>query len=131
MRQESRHSQFLAGCCRRLVIKRTGLSTFFAVVDAYLIDGTIVFDEASLKPFMCETCSRYTLGDRCIQTKYNSKVYTKDIFVTGIANSQILGCTIRNKGEGSTKHFTGFLANLFNKKTPEELSDPPGYCRDI
>ena len=76
-RKRTRHGHFPQERYRRPVNRRAELRAFYDVTDAHPIDKIISIDETSLSPFMNRAYSRCALGDRCIQTTSNNRVFTK------------------------------------------------------
>lgn len=113
-RKRTRHGHFPAERYRRPVDRRAELRTFYAVTDAYPINKIISIDETSLTPFMFRAYNRCALGDRCIQTTSNNKVFTKHTFIAAITNSRILGWKLYDEGGSNTERFGVFLTDLIN-----------------
>ena len=75
------------------------------------MDKIISIDETSLTPFMFRPYSRCPLGEKCIETTDNNKVFTKHTFVGAISSSRMMGWKVYEEGAMNADRFVEFIAN--------------------
>jgi transposase-like protein len=114
-RKRTRHGHFPLQRYRVPVNRRANLRAFYAVTDAQPIDRIISIDETSLSPFMYRAYSRCRLGDRCVQSTNDNRVFTRYTFVAAITNQRVLGWELYDEGGMTTERMTAFLRRLINE----------------
>jgi transposase len=114
-RKRTRHGHFPKKRYNRPIDRRTESTAFYTVTNAHPIDKIISIDETSLSPFMFRRYGRCEIGDKCILSTSNNKVFTKHTFIAGITNSGIIGWKLYDQGGSNTIRFAAFLTNLINR----------------
>jgi len=92
--------------------RKADLKAFYSVVSSFPMDKIISIDETSLTPFMFRPYSRCPLGEKCIETTDNNKVFTKHTFVGAISSSKMLGWKVYEEGAMNADRFVEFVRTI-------------------
>jgi transposase len=95
--------------------RKADLKAFYSVVCSFPIDKIISIDETSLTPFMFRPYSRCPLGDKCIETTNNNKVFTKHTFVGAISSSRMMGWKLYEEGAMNADRFVEFVRSIITE----------------
>jgi len=95
--------------------RKADLQAFYSVVSSFPIDRIISIDETSLTPFMFRPYSRCPLGEKCIETTDDNKVFTKHTFVGAISSSKIMGWRLYEQGAMNADRFVEFVGSIIKE----------------
>ncbi len=115
-RKRTKHGHYPKTRFRNPVDRNEDLKEFYEITSAHPIDKIVSVDETSITPFMFRPYSRCGLGDKCIETTDNNKVFTKHTFVAAITNRRCLGWATYEEGAMNQERFVDFIRTLITKK---------------
>ena len=95
--------------------KKADLETFYKSVHQHPIERIVSIDETSLTPFIFRPYSRCTLGEKCVQTTDENKVFTKHTFIAAITNSRCVGWKAYEEGAMNSERFVQFVRTIIER----------------
>ena len=114
-RKRTRHGHYPKIRHKNPTNRKADLKAFYSVVSSFPMDKIISIDETSLTPFMFRPYSRCPLGDKCIETTDNNKVFTKHTFVGAISSSRMMGWKLYEEGAMNADRFVEFVRSIITE----------------
>jgi len=114
-RKRTRHGHYPKIRHKTPTNRKADLKAFYSIVSSYPMDKIISIDETSLTPFMFRPYSRCPLGEKCIETTDNNKVFTKHTFVGAISSSRMMGWKLFEEGAMNANRFVEFVRSIITE----------------
>ena len=114
-RKRTRHGHYPKVRHKSPTDRKADLQAFYSVVSSFPVDKIVSIDETSLTPFMFRPYSRCPLGEKCIETTDDNKVFTKHTFVGAISSSKMMGWKLYEQGAMNADRFVEFVRSIIKE----------------